>query len=119
MGHSTVHRDARRNKSRLHQFGNKGVDGHFHRVCPRHTGGGRTGVFLIAHWTEPQKNGASEETLCPPRADGSIKQEGHVVPRPHRFQFLQQEDPDPGADSDAQRHPQLPSRAGGDPVKEE
>ena len=80
-----------------------------------HTGGGGTGVLLIAHWTEPQKNGASEETLCPPRADGSIKQEGHVEPRPHRFQFLQQEDLDPGADSDAQRHPQLPSRAGGDP----
>ena len=45
-------------------------------------------------------------TVIFPCADGSIKQEGHVVPRPHRLRLLLQEDQDAGGDFDAHRRSQ-------------
>ena len=94
-------------RQRLHQFGNK-LSG----TCAwsaLHTGGWRSGDLLIAGWDGFEKNIALEvhvkrvksqevqvttvqETLGVPFADGSIEQDGHVVPRSLRHQQLRKEE---------------------------
>ena len=81
----------------------------FSWVTP-HTGGGWTGDLLFQEVQVDTCRG----TVIFPCADGSIKQEGHVVPRPHRLRLLLQVDQDAGGDFDAHRHPQPSSSARGD-----
>ena len=86
----------------------KHVGWHFHRVCFPHTGSHprqedrriRSSCRKIQIPRSTRRRLHSKNIIFP-CADGSVKQEEHVISRPHRFRSLQQEDQDVGGDSDA------------------